>query len=268
LIQHLKILEKSEARAIEILFREVHARKQGLEYWKWMFDAPEGYIPAGLFDNEGKLLSFYSVVRYDGNKARTYSSMTHPAYRGQRLYSKVANFLYNTCQDRGIDYCLFFSNANIRKLHKKVLGSIETQQVREYYLNYDKNKLKSQFEYYPIFQNEFVQWRYAQHPFHQSDETRYIYYYNMETKNRLVFSVYKNRVQLLDYDVLEHGIGIGMMICHLLRKKRLTFWSEEELDYPHFYLPQWRMYKILNEDIKIEDIIKQEKIRMFEHDAF
>jgi ribosomal protein S18 acetylase RimI-like enzyme len=244
----LRLVKREEAYLIEQLFQTVYNKPQGEGYWDWMFETPNGYIPAGMFDN-GKLIAFYSAVMLDNNHAVCYSAKVDPDYRGFRMIQFVAQKVYDEVKARGGKYVYLFANKNIRNIYKKHLGFQEACQIKEYNLDYVPGQVDQFKFYYPLYQTEWVQWRYAQHPLHQETNTRYMYYYDPESEKYLAFSTYKDRVQLMDYVDLNDGLSIAMLIVMLLEKCCIHFWSEEDLDYGSECLPVWKMYKMLDDNI-------------------
>lgn len=266
---NIRLVDQNEIEKIEILFNEVYERWQGLEYWNWMFDTPDGYIPIGAFYNDN-LVAFYSAVML-GDHAVCYSAMVHPDYRGKKFIQYVAHTCYNEVKKKGGKYVYLFANDNIRDIYTKYLGFIEARHIIEYSIDYSKIIVNQYKEYYPLYFNEYVQWRYAKHPLHQDSNNRYILYYNQNTGDYMVFSTYKNRLQILDFTNLEHALGIGMFIAHILQKEKMTFWSDVapiENKYLIKFIPTWKMYKKLDDNINLEKIMKNDRLRMCQSDVF
>ena len=253
----IRLVLPSEIDKIEGLFQAVYNKPQGIEYWMWCFQSPYGYNAMGCFDGD-KLVSYYaSVLLKEG--AITYSSMTHPEYRGNGIYTKVALALYEELAKYS-DWCCFYANQNIHDLHIK-MGNVEACQIKEYRIPFDKENrllvLGNPFEW----KDPFWTWRFKEHPFEK--QRKYFKFYEQD-----LFNFYEDRVQILNYEDLDRSIRIGMYIASITDKKEICFWSEKELDYPYVLIPQWKMYRALNDDIDIFKVIMNDNIRMWQHDRF
>ena len=253
----IRLVLSNEVNKIEELFQAVYDRSQGIAYWEWCFRAFHGYTAMGCFEGN-KLVSYYaSILLKEG--AITYSSMTHPEYRGKGFYTKVALALYDVLS-KYRDWCCFYANQNIYDLHI-TMGNIEACQVKEYRIPFDKSNrllvLGNPFEW----KDPFWEWRFKDHPFEK--ERKYLKFYDQD-----FFNFYEDRVQILNYEDLNRAIRIGMYLASITDKKEISFWSEKELDYPYILIPQWKMYRALNDNTDIFKVIMNDTIRMWQHDGF
>lgn len=261
-----RIVKRKEAATIEALFNTLYHKPQGIEYWDWLFDAPEGYIACGIYDHK-KLIGYYSAIM-EGDHGVPRSAMIHPDYRKQGLFQLIATFVYNECEKQGAEYIYLFDNENIHHIHINHCGLIADRQIKEYRLPYNPKMVNQFSEYYPLYHTDFTRWRYAQHPLHQGEFDRYIYYSSLDGEKWMVFSTFEGRVQILDFTDLEEALGMGMFIAFLLGKKEVAFWCEQELEYPYVLLPTYRMYKLIGKDINLFKVRKNSILRMYQSDVF
>ncbi len=245
-----------EVDLIERLFQETYGRKQGIEYWKWCFQNPYGYVNAGVFD-VNRLVGYYSCS-LTANSGCMRSAMTHPYYRKKGIYLDITRDLHHRVSLLR-DYVYLFSNATIRPIHLEKEGYTEAYQVKEYRIPIEKSSRDIPFLGFNNL-SIYDKWRYEKHPF-----VDYFIDY------RGVLSSFKERMQIIDYDFtnLEKTIELAIFQGHLRNKKFVSFWSEIDLDYPSILLPLWKHYKVLNEDkITIKELLKNDELRMGMSDVY
>lgn len=252
-----------EADLIEKLFQETYNREQGIEYWKWCFQNPHGYINAGMFE-KNRLIGYYAA-QFTKKSACMYSAMVHPKHRRKGIYLKLA---FDLCEriSTNRSFVYLFSNEMIRPIHLEKEGFIEVYQVEEYRVPIKNISVKCPIPMGSIHEyDEYMIWRYRNHP---------LIKYNFQFEG--IYSFYKDRVQIVDYKTLQdtdesnlfEAIEMGKYLGYWNDKKYVSFWSEIKLDYPFAYLPVWKQYKIFNKDISIEDILSIDKTRMGMNDNF
>ena len=240
----LRSLMVNEADLIERLFQETYNREQGVDYWKWCFDNPFGYINSGVF--EGNRLIGYYAAQFTENSAFMQSAMVHPNYRKKGIYLKIAFDLYDRISTNR-SFLYIYSNEMIRQIHLKKEGVIELYQVKEYRIPIVKSP-EITLRNNEFFIDDYMIWRYRNHPLNS---------YVIEERG--VFSSFEDRIQILDYSdnessILEKAIEVANYLGYWDNKKYISCWSEMELDYPYILLPLWKQYKIFNDNITIEDI--------------
>lgn len=252
-----------EVDLIEILFRATYGRKQGLEYWKWTFQNPYGFINVGMFD-ENNLVG-YHTAQFSSNSAYTQSAMTHPHYRKEGIYAKITRDLYGRISFFR-DYVTLFSNETIRPIRLGKEDYIEAYQVKEYRIPIEKQQISVFKCLLDDFSSNYDIWRYKNHPLNS-------YYYDYNA----IFSLFEDRIQIIDYPTLrdldeaslERIIELAKYLGYTEGKKFVSFWSEIELDYPFVLLPLWKHYKILNPSkITMEEILRKDKNRMGQSDVY
>jgi len=252
----LRSVGPHEADLIEILFQETYGRKQGLEYWKWTFQNPYGFINSGMFD-ENQLVG-YHTAQFSSNSAYTQSAMTHPRYRKKGIYANITTDLYDRVSFFR-DYVTLFSNETIRPIRLEKEDYTEAYQVKEYRVPIEKVN-RNQIFFGEDYSSDYDIWRYENHPLND-----YMFDY------RGLFSCYDDRIQIINYNHfwLKRAIELAKYLGYTEGKKFVSFWSEIELDYPFVLLPLWKHYKILNPSkITMKEILKNDKNRMGMSDVY
>lgn len=246
----------SEVDLIERLFQETYERKQGIDYWKWTFQNPYGFINVGMFD-ENNLVGYYSA-QFSRDSAYMQSAMTHPYYQKKGVFMDITTNLHRRVSLLR-NYVTLFSNETIRPIHLEKEGYTEAYQVKEYRIPIENVDNDIMFLSGDFWANYDI-WRYKNHPL-----TGYIFDY------RGVFSFYEDRIQIIDYhnDYLEKAIELAKFLGYNEGKKFVSFWSELDLEnYPYILLPLWKQYKILNDRVKMKDLLANDKLRMGQSDVY
>lgn len=251
-----------EADLIERLFQEVYNREQGIEYWKWCFKNPYGYMNSGMFENN-RLIG-YHASQLTENSACMYSAMTHPKYRKQGIFMKLTTDLHERLSLLR-DYTYLFSNEMIRPIHIEKEGYTEVYQIKEYRISFKKDFMNPRIFHSIGALTEFELWRYRDHPL-----VKYQFQYDYEFEHKAFYSLYEDGVQIIDYNQdLQRTIDIGMYIAYAFKKEFVSFWSEGNWEYPYIPIPTWKHYKILNPlNIDMDDIMKNDKCRMGMSDVY
>lgn len=257
----LRAVGTHEVDLIEQLFQDTYNREQGIDYWKWCFDNPYGYINTGVFDRNR--LICYHAFSLTENSGCSVSVMTHPRYRKRGLFMKTSvDILERISLLR--DYVYLFSNEMIRPIHINKEGYIELYQIKEYRIPFKRNRTEAPMRQFIDF-TDYEIWRYRNHPL-----TKYIFHNDQEYQHKAIYSLYADRVQIIDFtNDLQRAIAIGMLIAYGHQKEFVSFWSEVNWEYPSILIPTWKHYKILNPlNIGMDDIMKNDKLRMGQSDVF
>ncbi len=178
------------------LFEKSFNKAMSLEYWNWRFDknpfSTEKFIEL-MWDND-KLIGHYAVspiqMNINGevkNTALSMTTMTHPDYGGQGVFSKLAQSLYNRLKiEHNYTMVWGFPNSNSHFGFNKNLGwsdiAIQCMLVlnNNYFL---KNKVDVNYSLISVFTdqdsilfnnndkivsihktNEYLNWRYISNP--------------------------------------------------------------------------------------------------------
>lgn len=123
--------------AITALFEIVFGRPMSLEFWRWRFlDHPAGGPLVMLAFAEGTLVGHYAASRAPLSlhgeyhpAALSMTTMTHPEWRGRRLFEKTAEALYATLPEQGITAVYGFPNAAVHALRIMRAGWYDSYEV-------------------------------------------------------------------------------------------------------------------------------------------
>ena len=257
----LRTVGNHEVDLIEDLFQEVYNREKGLEYWRWCFRNPYGYMNSGMFE-DNRLIG-YHASHLTKNSACMVSAMTRPMKRNEGIYMKLTTDLHERLSLIR-DYTFLFSNEMIRPIHIKKEGYQEVYQIHEYRIPFKATFFIPPTSSIPDLEPYHI-WRYRNNP-----NVQYIYHYDHIFENKATFSLFEDRVQIVDYegDLLQ-AVDVGMYIAKERNLKYVSFWSEVEFGFPSIPIPTWKQYKIVNPlNIGMEEIMKADKTRMGYSDVF
>ena len=257
----LRAVGSHEVDLIEQLFQDTYNKEQGISYWRWCFENPYGYITSGIFD-DNRLLC-YQAFNLTKNSGCSVSVMTHPKFRKQGLFMQTSDDLMERVSHLR-DYIHLFSNEMIRPIHRYKEGYTEVYQIREYRVPFDHDSIEAIKGNYGEFTG-YELWRYRIHP-----TVKYIFHYDKEYNHKAIYSIYDDRVQIIDFnDDIQRAIEIGNYIAYAHKKSVIAFWSEVNWDYPSVLIPTWKHYKILNPlNIGMDEIMKNDKLRMGMSDVY
>lgn len=123
--------------AITALFEIVFGRPMSLEFWRWRFlDHPAGGPLVMLAFAEGTLVGHYAASRAPLSlhgeyhpAALSMTTMTHPEWRGRRLFEKTAEALYTALPEQGITAVYGFPNAAVHALRIMRAGWYDSYEV-------------------------------------------------------------------------------------------------------------------------------------------
>lgn len=111
--------EPGDHDAIRSLFREVFGYQRNPERDRWLaFDSPDGPIVATIAEDAGHIVGYYALLpttlRLGGETvlgAQSLDTMTHPDYRGQGMFTRLAIATFDLAASRGIKALYGFPNA-------------------------------------------------------------------------------------------------------------------------------------------------------------
>ncbi|MBN1572782.1 MAG: GNAT family N-acetyltransferase [Deltaproteobacteria bacterium] len=119
------------------LFREAFGKEMAPEYWRWRFvENPVGEIMINLAWDGDLLASHYPVspvkISLFGKEYLTglsLTTMTHPAYRGQGLFSALADDLYGRMAKKEMVMAWGFPNSLIHRSRVRELSWVDIYEV-------------------------------------------------------------------------------------------------------------------------------------------
>lgn len=103
---------------IRALFLEVFGYQRSAEHDRWLsFGSPDGHIIATVAVHRDKIVGFYGLLptslRLGGQRvlgAQSLDTMTHPDYRGQGMFTRLAIETYDLAAARGVKALYGFPN--------------------------------------------------------------------------------------------------------------------------------------------------------------
>jgi predicted acetyltransferase len=112
--------KRGDEHQIVTLFREVFGREMSLSFWKWRFvQNPFGQGITKLLFDDNKLVGHYAVipmnVQVEDKPVKavfSMTTMTHPNYAGQGIFTYLAEETYRACQEKGFLFVYGFPNKN------------------------------------------------------------------------------------------------------------------------------------------------------------
>ncbi|MCO6179014.1 GNAT family N-acetyltransferase [Ciceribacter sp. RN22] len=123
--------------AITALFQDVFGRPMSLDFWRWRFlDHPAGGPLVMLAFAGDTLVGHYAAshapLSIHGEyypAALSMTTMTHPEWRGRRLFERTAEAFYATLPGSGISAVYGFPNAAVHALRLMRAGWRDTYEV-------------------------------------------------------------------------------------------------------------------------------------------
>jgi hypothetical protein len=238
----LRTYETGNENNIAQLFKKCFGREMDIDFWLWRFrENPSG---AGIihlaWDNE-KLASHYAAtptnMQINGDEYVTGLSgttMTHPDYRGQRLFQKVAEKIYEIMVRERIAFVWGFPNSLIHRIRVRDLKWMDIYEIptfRIYKKKYallaepcDKivylddfdhrfdglwDRVKKKYQIITIRDSKYLHWRYVENPDQSYQIVAYIN--NDDISGYAVFKEYKNEVQIIDI-ITDGDLEVGKLL--------------------------------------------------------
>ncbi|WP_428427369.1 GNAT family N-acetyltransferase [Pararhizobium sp.] len=122
--------EPGDEAAITSLFCRVFGRPMSIEFWRWRFlDHPMADPMIMLAFDDEILVGHYAASQAPLNiggavhpAGLSVGTMTHPEWRGQKLFERTAEALYETLPSRGKKAVYGFPNTAIHALRRNKVG--------------------------------------------------------------------------------------------------------------------------------------------------
>lgn len=229
--------------AILQLFEQSFGRPMGLDYWNWRFrDNPATGPAISLAWDGGKLAAHYAVspvvMQIAGEPrltALSMTTMTHPDFRGQGLFVRLASDLYDRLQQQGYFMVWGFPNDQshrgfVRDLAWRDIGEIpmfqsDLSSLREQprasdavqeLLGFDAradrlwSTICSDYDLSVQRDRRFLDWRYSLNP--QNKYRILGYSQGDELLGYVVFKSYQAEVDIVDVLAVEdRSIGVELV---------------------------------------------------------
>lgn len=223
----IKILKRKEFKSrigeFNELFKEAFGQPLHDQYlsWRYLNSIHEDLLVAVAIDN-GRVIANYSVspitLKLGGRNikaALSMTTMTHPKYEGQGLFTKLASLLYQEMINLNYDCIIGFPNKNSHGIFIKKLGWRDIYEIPTFTLKINRYKYSdcsnevffdNKFEYKFNFNTErniqvnktqdYFSWRYKRNPIHK--------YFNCGIINgevltsNIIYKYYKNTIDILE----------------------------------------------------------------------
>ncbi len=190
--------QRGDEYQILTLYKAVNKREMTLGHWTWKFAKnPFGESVIKLMFDDNKLVGHYAIIPMKvkvQNKvvkaALSVNTATHPDYERQGIFSYLAEETYKKCQQEGFGFVYGFPNSKIYQPRIKKVGwkgfgkmtalekKLEVQMPREMQrresihpvekfderVNLLWNKTKKSYSVTVPRTQEFLNWRFAEHP--------------------------------------------------------------------------------------------------------
>ena len=114
----IREMSPDDFESFRVLYRDVHGdnRPHVVDSWR-LLESPQGICPTAVADDNGRMAGLYTNWPVEislGNEtvlgAQTMDVMTHPEYRRQGLFTKLALFCYEMAMKRGYEVFYGFPN--------------------------------------------------------------------------------------------------------------------------------------------------------------
>ena len=266
---YVKAYTSGDEEDILILFQEVFGKPMDMQFWKWRYkENPYGEGIIRLMYEKDKLIGHYAVIPLPlwlkgriENAAFSMTTMTHPNYGRQGIFTRLASEVYSTCNSLGIKIVFGFPNKNsyygltnrldwlglgqIQYWEKK--GYLDLDYLREdFYCNeisYFRDKsdilweeLKWNCSVIVPRNSKFLNWRYIENPWNE-----YVIYAVEDKKEAfqgyIVLKIFQSELddvgQIVDIFVVPNSNAIVALIKKAFEFFRnnnvsvITIWNSE-----------------------------------------
>jgi len=263
----LRAYQEGDMGPILSLFSQCFGREMKANFWEWRFlNNPVCQCLIYLaWDNE-TLASHYAVSPvvvsiededYLTNLSMT--TMTHPKYRGLKLFPKLAEEIYNQMKEFNHLMVWGFPNNKshrtfIRDLAWKDIYEIPTMQLdlvqnnKKYFVNIVTDN-QFDLDYVDRFHSpqlmhvkkdkQYLRWRYAEHPVNQY--TNIVIAEDRKVSSFCVVKKYLNSLDIVDFQSLDEQEGKNLLT------QIISFANLNNLDFINCWAPRHHFFHSLCE---------------------
>lgn len=250
--------KEGEESQIQSLFHRCFNRRMSESFWRWRFlENPNGNVMIYLAWDESVLAAHYAVspimVSVEGCVYCTglsLTTMTHPEYRGLKLFPQLATRVYDHLAS--LQYLMVWGFPN-HKSHKTFIKDllwrnvyeIPTMQVKvsermknsidkpetddKFKLNYEDVHFKSNLIHVRK-DLQYLQWRYEKHP-----TNRYVNYViasGSKVSSYCILKIYNNSLDIVDFQAKNREEG------DVLLRQALSFAYSKNLETVNCWAPR------------------------------
>lgn len=259
--------------AILDLFELTFGKKMSLETWQWYFvENPFGHGIIKLIFDGNRLIGHYAVTPTDlsinssiTKAVRSMTTMTHPDYGGQGIFTFLAEKTYETAAHNGFALVFGFPNKNsyhgfTKKLNWHDLGrmsifrTISKPSSAEYIrLGFEEinefdngvNQLwedvKNNFGIIVPRTNDFLNWRFLKNP-----DAKYVKFVLKESSGRIlgyvVLKIYRSEGGLVQGHIIDILSFPNEDVAGILIEKSLAYFYEAGIGDVSCWLPENSLY--------------------------
>lgn len=262
--------EGDEKQILELFSKSYFGRQMPLPYWRWRFrDNPSGPGVIQLAWERDMLASHYAVTSVamrigsqDCLTGLSGTTMTHPAFRGRRLFPILAGRTYQEMADCGMKMVWGFPNTMSHRgfncdlgwhdiyeiptfrldlVSQKITSAVQLSHVCELFDTNDQFDLlwdKNRGDYDIIVRRDqsYIRWRYFSNPI---EKYRLVCHVEKEQiQGYAVFKCYQDELQVVDLFIGKDGIEIGKSLMQFIIIKAIEYKLESVslwLNVTHFF---------------------------------
>jgi GNAT superfamily N-acetyltransferase len=284
-----------EGDEIEIskLFKIVFKKELSLAFWRWRFkDNPDGVGIIKLLFDRDNLIGHYSVIprlvqigKSEKKCAFSMTTMTHPNYQKQGIFTFLAREVYKVCKDVGYNFVYGFPNRNSYHGFVSRLGWKDTVLINKIYKLLKKNRVnlqKNTGDVYEISEfdddinlfwrrvrdeyriivprtKDYLNWRFVDNP--DIDYKKYIFMRKNEVLGYIVLKIYNaNRVKgghIVDILSAKENDVVRDLLVH-----SYGYFLQNSINYVSCWMQKGYFYNDIFEE---EGFIRQEEETWFGH---
>lgn len=243
------------AALYELCFNQPMDREEVI--WRYFKNPKKDVVACFAFEDD-KLVANYSVspvsLYYRGmviKAAQSLNTMTHPDYMGRGLFVTLAKEIYAFLAENGYNLVWGFPNyisnrTFITRLDWQdvlVIPTLEvdllnfknvevgTNVIEDDGFKLDYDQCLDNHDFIQIYKsNEYMQWRYADHP-HIKYKTFAFSTDGVHATSRIICKEYKDILNVVDYSIhdtneMQQLLSTVIVYANSLNKNKITTWSK------------------------------------------
>jgi len=228
---------------LELLFEQSFGRKIHPKYLEWRYSKHGKPIFFSVEYQEEKIVASYSVFPIDiavdndlFTSAISMTTMTHPNWRGQNLFPKLATEMYNHLKDKNFLAVWGFPNTNSHLTFKRKLSWLDIHEIPTLVLNLKNLNFRSfisdscvstdhdfSLTYPPAPRDGFLRvnrtkeyliWRYLENPVNEYHN--YVLAYDGKVSSYVITKQYQDGVDLVDIQCVDVNEAY-ILLTHIIK---------------------------------------------------
>lgn len=229
---------------INNLFRICFNKDLKKSYLKWRYyDNPVSDLIVAIALAEGKLVAHYAVSPCQIVKdnmsykvALSMTTMTHPEFQGQGLFTKLAKLVYGEMENKGYSMVFGFPNNNSHGSFISRLNWVDVYQIPNLKLDIknsysticqDKSNFYEDHNFekynYSSFENsckikvkksnKYYKWRYLDNPL--NDYNNIVFEEEGKKEGNIIFKIFTNEIDILEIN-FSSDIVLNKLLTYLI----------------------------------------------------